>query len=100
MTYSKWIREGIDKPGKSAVGLAEAITKALKLKKPMHRITIYKMISGKRSVYSEELTPIANYIEEPIPNLPSQILSADIVKVPISGVIGAGIWVEPEVSGD
>lgn len=90
--YATWIKNGIAKPGKSAIGLAQAITKALKLKKPMHRITIYKMISGKRSVYSEELAPIAAYIEEPIPNMPSAM--ADLISIPIAAEIGAGVWTE------
>lgn len=96
--YGKWIKKGIDKQGKSAVGLAAFITKTLKLSKPMHRITIYKMIAGTRSVYSEELGPISIYIEEPIPNLPAihSVALPDVVVVPISREIGAGIWFEQD----
>lgn len=91
VVYSTWIKNGIHKPGKSAVGLAKAITKALRISPPMHRITIYKMISGKRSVYSEELGPIASYIEEPVPNLNQ---AQPVVNVPIIGTVHAGAWTE------
>lgn len=92
--YADWIKRGIHKPGKSAVGLAQAITKALKLKTPMHRVTVHKMVSGKRSVYSEELLPISIYIEEPIPNLNTNSLG--VVSIPIVGECCAGTWTEGE----
>ena len=98
--YGKWIKKGIDKPGKSAVGLAAFISKALKLKKPMHRVTVYKMIAGTRSVYSEELAPISTYIEEPIPYLPAiqTVQLMDVVSIQIEREIGVGLWFEPDIA--
>jgi SOS-response transcriptional repressor LexA len=98
--YADWIKKGLRKPGKTAVGLAQAITKALKLKKPMPRQTVYKMTWGARTVYSEELAPIAAYIEEPIPNIPTHIPThiTDVVSISVQCEIGAGIWIEPGVS--
>jgi SOS-response transcriptional repressor LexA len=89
--YSKWISEGIKKKGKSAVGLAAYLTKALKLKTPMHRGTIYKMINGKRKVFVEEFAPISEYIEEPVP---SQIPIGDLLTLKIEKEVTAGVWIE------
>jgi hypothetical protein len=88
--YSKWVNRGIHKPGKSAVGLAEALTKALKLSKPMHRGTIYKIIAGTREIHLNELAPIAAYIEEPIPLLPM----GELLTIPIERELSIGTWYE------
>jgi hypothetical protein len=88
--YSKWVNRGIHKPGKSAIGLAESLTKALKLKKPMHRGTIYKIIAGTREIHLNELAPISSYIEEPIPALPM----GDLITVPIERELSIGAWFE------
>jgi SOS-response transcriptional repressor LexA len=94
--YAKWIAEGIKKEGKSAIGLAKALTKALKLKKPMHRTTIYKMTDGSRKIYSHELAPIAAYIEESIPNVSVQSSLENLQTLRIEREIGAGFWREAD----
>lgn len=93
--YSNWVASGIKKPGKSVVGLAEHLTKALKLRTPMHRGTIYKIISGTREVAVQELDPIAEYIEEPIP-LKAPI--GEVLTIPLERYVEAGVWIE--VSSD
>lgn len=98
MNYGKWIADGIKKDGKSAVGLAKAITKALRLSAPMHRGTIYKMIKGQRKIYSEELPPIAEYIEEPVPNMSIQSSLQNLQTLPIEREIAAGVWREADAS--
>ncbi len=94
MTYGKWIAEGLKKEGKSAIGLAKALKQALKLKKPMHRTTIYKMINGTRKIYSNELAPIAAYIEEPVPNMSVQSSLENLQTIRVQREIGAGFWRE------
>lgn len=80
--------------------MAQAITKALKLKTPMHRGTIYKMIAGTRDIRTDELAPIANYIGEPIPlPLPVQSSVGEFITIPIEREVRPGIWVEDSVSG-
>lgn len=96
MAYAKWIAEGLHKEGKSAVGLAKALTKALKLKTPMHRGTIYKMVKGTRKIYSQELAPIAAYLEEPVPNLSVQGSLENLQTLRIERDIGAGFWREAD----
>lgn len=91
----EWIKQGVHKPGKSAPGLAQAITKALKLESPMHRGTIYKMIAGTREVKADELAPISEYIGEPIPlPTPMQSVVGDFITVPIEREIRPGTWFE------
>jgi len=93
--YAKWIKSGLEKQGKSAIGLAEFLTKALKLKKPMHRITVHKMTSGIRKVKSEELVPVSQYLEEPIPNVrAAQVLGSESMWIHIEREIGLGLWFE------
>lgn len=94
--YGKWIADGLKKEGKSAVGLANALTKALKLETPMHRGTIYKMVKGTRKIYSGELAPIAAYIEEPVPNLSVQSSLENLQTLRIEREIGAGFWREED----
>lgn len=89
----EWIKRGVHKPGKSVPGLAQAITKALKLPAPMHRGTIYKMMAGTREVRADELSPIAEYIGEPIP-IPTQSPIGDFVTIPIEREVRPGIWAE------
>jgi SOS-response transcriptional repressor LexA len=93
--YSKWVADGIKKPGKNAVGLAQHLTKALKLKRPMHRGTIHKIIAGTRNVAVQELDPISEYIEEPIP-LKAPI--GEVLTLPLERFVEAGVW--SEVSSD
>lgn len=93
--YSKWVANGIKKPGKSAVGLAEHLSKILKLKTPMHRGTIYKIIAGTRDVAVEELEPISEYIEETIP-LRAPV--GELLTIPLEKFVEAGAW--KEVSTD
>lgn len=94
--HGKWIADGLKKEGKSAVGLAKALTKALKLETPMHRGTIYKMVKGTRKIYSNELAPIAAYIEEPVPNLSVQSSLENLQTLRIEREIGAGFWREAD----
>lgn len=89
--YSTWVGAGIKKAGKSAVGLAEHLTKSLKLKTPMHRGTIYKIIAGTRDVAVEELEPISEYVEEPIP-LRAPI--GELLVLPLERFVEAGVWSE------
>lgn len=94
MMYGKWIASGLKKEGKSAVGLAKAISKALKLDPPMHRGTIYKMTKGTRKIYSNELGPIAAYLEEPVPHLSIQGSLENLQTLRVEREIGAGFWRE------
>lgn len=94
--YDRWIKQGLKKPGKSAIGLAKALTKALKLDTPMHRGTIYKMMAGTRKIFSNELAPIAAYLEEPVPNMPTQSSLQNLQTLRVEKELGAGVWREQD----
>lgn len=89
--YSKWINDGVHKPGKSAAKLAKALGH--------HRGTVYKMIAGTREIRLDELPVISKYIEEPVP-MPFQtaITSGELVTIPIEYKVGVGCWHEAGVS--
>ena len=57
--YAKWLSDGLNKPGKNAMGLANALE--------VHRSAIYKMISGERKINANELPIIAKYLEDLVP---------------------------------
>lgn len=94
--YEKWLKEGLKKPGKSAVGLAAALTKALKLETRMTRQTVYKMTWGTRKIFSNELAAIAAYIEEPVPNMPVQGSLENLQTLRVEKEIAAGVWREQD----
>lgn len=55
----EWIKSGLKKPGKNSADLAASIG--------IPRNTIYKILSGGRSVQTRELPLIAAYLGEPLP---------------------------------
>lgn len=58
---TEWLVAGLQKNGKDVAGLA----KRLKI----HPSAIYKLMAGTRDFHLTEIKPIADYIDEPIPDL-------------------------------
>lgn len=92
LVYANWIKLGTEKPGKSRRGLAEHLTKALSLARPMHRQAVYKMIRGTRDVQAEELKPISDYIEEPIPLIENDL--SPMITLRVEHELSPGRWFE------
>jgi phage repressor protein C with HTH and peptisase S24 domain len=75
--YIDWIRRGLDKPGKTQIGLA----KALGVAHPQ----ITRLLQGSRRLKADEIPKIARYLEEAPPARTVRIV----------GYIGAGAEVIP-----
>lgn len=56
-----WLVKGLEKEGKDVAGLA----KRLKI----HPSAIYKLMAGTRDFHLTEIRPIADYINESVPEL-------------------------------
>jgi len=61
--YLEWIRRGLQKPGKSQSGLARHLG--------LDPSAVNKLMHGKRMLKTHEVTPTAEYLEEPPPALES-----------------------------
>jgi len=88
--YLDWLRKGMQKKGKTHLGLA--------LKLNIGRTDVTKMLGGNRKIPADELRGIAEYIEEPIPheNLGSYSRAGESEEVCfVEAVAGGGIWREP-----
>jgi transcriptional regulator with XRE-family HTH domain len=71
--YPAWIRDGLQKSGKTQVGLAEALG--------IHPSGMAKIMSGKRRIKIEELGVIAKFIGQPVPGEVMQIDGGDAALV-------------------
>lgn len=80
--YQSWVKRGIAKPGKSAMGLAEVLG--------IGRTRVYKLIAGTNKIKPEMLLKISKYIEEPIPKLDFE----SVAVIEIEREIGVGVWFE------
>lgn len=58
---ANWLASGLEKEGKDVAGLARALK--------LHPSAIYKMMAGTRDFHLTEIRPIADYIEESVPEL-------------------------------
>lgn len=59
--YQLWLAYGLAKPNKTTAGLARQLK--------IHESAIFKMISGERTIFADELATISYYIEEPQPRV-------------------------------
>lgn len=87
--YQAWVRDGLQKAGKSAKGLAATLGVA------PARIT--EITTGKRRVQLAEVAKIAAYLELPPPSDHVHYSAGAIQWVRVMGRIQAGVWHERSV---
>jgi SOS-response transcriptional repressor LexA len=85
----EWIIKGLEKPGKTRIGLAKALHRSPS--------AITALLAGKRELKAREIQTVARYLEVDAPeNVPldtqHQISTAFIV-----GDVAAGVWAEADV---
>ncbi|MFO1147766.1 MAG: S24 family peptidase [Alsobacter sp.] len=78
----EWIKRGLLKKGKTQSGLAHALGRAPS--------AITALLKGERQLKANEIRTIADYLEEPIP----QLGLGNVVRV--MGYIGAGAEIQPD----
>lgn len=84
--FQKWVRSGLQQPGKTAKGLAAALGVA------PARVT--EITKGDRKVKATEITRIALYLELPPPSDQISYTSVSVGQVPVMGRIEDGVWRE------
>lgn len=97
--YRDWLRHGLEKPGKTAKGLAQVLRRS--------ESVVSRMLAGKRKIHLEDVPRIAGYIEEEAPTnngnvvslankTPALLGSAQAVPglIRVVAVIAAGVWRE------
>lgn len=77
-----WIKRGLKKKGKTQTGLAQALGRAPSV--------VTALLKGERRLIASEIKVIANYLEEPVP----QLGLGNVVRV--MGYIGAGAEIQPD----
>lgn len=77
--FIDWIREGLKRPGKTQVGIANALGIA--------HPQITQMLKGKRRIKVDEISKIATYLELPAPPMTE---SAELERVPFDESSGNG----------
>lgn len=89
MDYIAWIREGLDKPGKTQTGLAKALGR--------YPSAITQLLKGSRTLKADEIRIVARYLEsEPPADMSSEDVAAalpDPIRpraVKLKGYVGAG----------
>lgn len=85
--FKRWIKDGLERPGKSAKGLADALG--------IHQSTISKIISGERKLRADELPIIARYLEvdPPIASHKGDA-SVHVGLVTVTEIAARGVWRE------
>lgn len=84
--FQKWVRTGLQQPGKTAKGLASFLGVA------PARIT--EITKGERKVKATEIAKIAVYLELPAPSDQISYTAVSAGRVPIMGRIEDGVWRE------
>lgn len=87
MMYKRWLKEGLEKPGKTQTGLSEALN--------VDQSAVSRMLSGKRQIRAEELPRISKYLEINVPvvsGTTSNIIPTEQINV--IGIAASGIWLE------
>jgi SOS-response transcriptional repressor LexA len=95
-----WIAEGLKKPGKTNVGLAQA----LGITQPQ----IPRIKAGERSLRAEEIPIVESYLDEPFPYVQvasgvfTDVKAADGMagNMPVLFRVAAGVWMEEDYGGE
>ena len=72
----EWIRRGLEKPGKSQRGLAEALG--------IDPAGVTRLLQGKRQLKAAEIDKISRYLDEQIPTKASAVRTEKVELVPLS----------------
>lgn len=85
----EWIIKGLEKPGKTRVGLAKALHRAPS--------AITALLAGKRELKAREVQTVARYLEVDAPEAGQIEQHHQISTAFIVGDVAAGVWSEPDV---
>lgn len=84
---TKWIADGLEKPGKSRVGLAKAMKRSPSM--------ITALLNGSRQLKAREIETISRYLEVDPPSVSHEPSEPEIRTAYITGEVAAGVWSEP-----
>lgn len=85
-----WIKEGLEKPGKTKGGLAKAMG--------IHASAVSALLQGTRQLKLTEAQDAAGYLEVSIPNVSLPPVQEETISfIAITGEVAGGIWAEPDV---
>ena len=87
-----WIIRGLEKPGKSRIGLAKAMGRSPSM--------ITALLNGDRQLKASEIPVVANYLGVEPPSFAATLLSdgpqqTHLTKLEVVGEVAAGVWAEP-----
>jgi SOS-response transcriptional repressor LexA len=85
----EWIIRGLEKPGKTRVGLAKALHRAPS--------AVTALLAGKRELKAREIQTVARYLEVDAPEAGPVEARHQISTAFIVGDVAAGVWSEPGV---
>lgn len=97
---AEWVASGLQKEGKTQVGLASAMG----ITQPQ----IYRLLIGERSLRVEEVSAVENYLDEPFPfrqiSTPGGDRLVDVNgmtgQMPVRHRVQAGVWMEVDGAVD
>lgn len=89
-----WIKQGLEKEGKSRSGLAKALGRSPSM--------VTNLLKGERQLKANEINRIARYLEEAAPPTPRREAdSAPVIGyLMITGEVAGGVWTEPGLEFD
>lgn len=89
----QWIIDGLEKPGKSRIQLAQALGRSPSV--------VTKILNGERELKAREISVIANYLDVKAPSVttkpsPFESENPTLSNLEVVGEVAAGVWHEPE----
>lgn len=87
----EWIRAGLEKPGKSRVGLAKALGRSPSV--------VTHLLDGRRALKVREIVTIANYLEcfPPLDEGQLRDSTPTLRYLAVTGEVAGGVWSEPQL---
>jgi len=85
----EWIKDGLQKPGKSQIALAKALRRSPQV--------VTMLLQGKRQLKAREIKIVADYLEVDPPSMENVESSPILRQAWIKGEVAAGVWSEPGI---
>lgn len=84
--YIQWLRDGLNRPGKTQRGLAAKLN--------VSESVVSRMLKGERKILAAELDIIASYLGEPPPSHRTENERRPVSTVQVTRIAAPGVWRE------